>query len=168
MKIKKIKIFGIGTAVLFLLVMIPLEQATQAEMVQTDAEDLLGSYAALLACIECEDGQTHETEVISGDQTYTIVYECVNRQWVPKNVKLASPPDHGNDCPGCGRYIQFDAKFCPYCGRNFESYSVDDKKGKEEITDSTGEGSKKRKFCSECGSKIEIAGKFCPHCGNKL
>ena len=71
-------------------------------------------------------------------------------------------------CPGCGRYIQFDAKFCPYCGRNFESYSVDDKKGKEEITDSKGEGGKKKKFCSECGSKIEIAGKFCPHCGNKM
>ncbi len=23
-------------------------------------------------------------------------------------------------CPGCGRSIPFDAKVCPYCGKNFE------------------------------------------------
>jgi predicted nucleic acid-binding Zn ribbon protein len=61
-------------------------------------------------------------------------------------------------CPNCGRPIPMDAKFCPYCSRNFNLNKND---VREELVINT-------TFCPTCGVKLDGTPNFCFKCGYKL
>ena len=55
------------------------------------------------------------------------------------------------NCSFCGKEVNADAKFCPYCGKIIE----------------------KPKFievirCRKCGAKMNEDSAFCPECGNPV
>lgn len=61
--------------------------------------------------------------------------------------KQTSAPAQGTKkCPGCGKEVATNAKFCPECGTKMPE----------------------NKFCSHCGAKVDANAKFCPECGEKL
>lgn len=61
--------------------------------------------------------------------------------------KQTSVPAQGTKkCPGCGKEVATNAKFCPKCGTKMPE----------------------NKFCSHCGAKVDANAKFCPECGEKL
>lgn len=65
----------------------------------------------------------------------------------PTPVVGAQPP--GGEmvmCVGCGRALNADAKFCPFCG-------------KERATS---------RACPQCGAGVSADNNFCPKCGRKL
>ena len=56
-------------------------------------------------------------------------------------------------CVDCGRAIPFDARLCPYCGKNYET------------NQST---IKKERNCLKCGFNNDLDAIYCNKCGNKL
>ncbi len=61
-------------------------------------------------------------------------------------------------CPGCGKHVSDDSKFCNYCGQQQIIFSECDKCGKNIDPDA--------KFCSGCGHPVETPSlpRFCPGC----
>ena len=77
-------------------------------------------------------------------------------------------------CPGCGKSLPANAKFCSDCGTKIERLADN-----EMICPACGEKTSKGKFCcqcgaplvpkcSNCGAEVAIGAKFCPECGTKL
>ena len=77
-------------------------------------------------------------------------------------------------CPGCGKQIPANAKFCLECGTKIETLNEN-----EMICPVCGKKTPKGKFCMECGaplvnkcpncgSEVPQGGKFCLECGTKL
>lgn len=77
-------------------------------------------------------------------------------------------------CPGCGKELPTNAKFCLECGTKIETISSN-----EMVCPSCGKITPKGKFCMECGAplvnkcpncgaEIQLGGKFCLECGTKL
>ena len=72
---------------------------------------------------------------------------------IPENEKIVvkqEEPSKSRFCTSCGRSVSFDAKICPYCGKNFETQI------------------KKRIYCSKCGIENSPDANFCIACGNEL
>ena len=55
-------------------------------------------------------------------------------------------------CPNCGRYIPFDAKICPYCGKKFSEFQHHTVKDQ----------------CPSCGFEIQSGDMFCVNCGMQI
>lgn len=60
-------------------------------------------------------------------------------------------------CPSCGKTIQADAAFCPFCGAKITQPEPEQPASAESV-----------KVCPNCGTHVEDNAAFCPNCGTKL
>lgn len=80
-------------------------------------------------------------------------------------------------CSNCGKELQENTKFCPYCGTKVEEKVEKKVEKKEETLEDILSGNVKTatgnmntnannmKFCSHCGKQILKDAVVCPHCG---
>lgn len=58
-------------------------------------------------------------------------------------------------CKNCGKQINADFKFCPYCESKIEEQNFSENNSNEKV-------------CKNCGKTIKSDFNVCPYCGNKI
>ena len=94
--------------------------------------------------------------------------------------------DNEKTCKNCGKQINGDFKFCPYCGAKNEEeissnilcsscgkpiksdFNVCPFCGEKLKNKNLNEDDKKEIFCKKCGNLIKKDFKICPYCRNKI
>ena len=63
--------------------------------------------------------------------------------------------DSNKTCKNCGKQINADFKFCPYCKAKIEEQNFSENNSNEHV-------------CKSCGKTIKSGFNVCPYCGNKV